>query len=62
MIQDNRPPEPIPLAKRVASKLWKIKKEALDELMALVREDPAAYQPYEQQTLDFITFNHAAIQ
>lgn len=62
MIPEVCNPEPKPLGERLKKKIIKVKREAVQELLALVRKDPQQYKPHENLTLELISFNDVLVQ
>lgn len=61
MIPEANAPQKLPLIKRLQSNALKTKKEALEELLLLVKENFGEFKQYEELTLDLISYAHASV-
>lgn len=62
MIAEQAIPEPKPLAERLRKNILKVKKEAIEELLALVRASPKEFEPYIESSLDFLSYKDLVVQ
>lgn len=51
----------LPLSKRLRSGALKNKKEAVEELLLLVKDDPKELKQYEEVLPEILTFNNASV-
>lgn len=51
----------LPLMKRLQSVALKTKRQALEELYQLVKDDPKEYKQYEELTVDLVSYTHALV-
>lgn len=61
MIPETNVPQKLPLIKRLQSNALKNKKEALEELLLLVKENVKEFKQYEELTIDLISYSHASV-
>ncbi len=62
MLQENYVPEQKPLGERLRKNILKTKKEALEELLTLVKSNPKEFEPYADLATDFLAFKDPVVQ
>jgi hypothetical protein len=62
MIVEQNNPGPRPLGERLKKNILKIKREAFEELLALVKEKPKEFEPYTSLAPDFLSYKDPIIQ
>lgn len=51
----------LPLLKRLQSVALKTKRQALQELSQLVKDNPKEYKQYEELTIELVSYTHALV-